>query len=118
VAKPPEGPIGWVRGDTVTITGPTSALPQASGQPMAQITSYRVHVRSDPSLNAEVIGDVGLDELYPVIGLDARRNWWLISTDFGDGWVLSAFVKVFGDLRGLPEQMTDPLRGGDPPAAD
>jgi uncharacterized protein YgiM (DUF1202 family) len=117
VAMPPEGPIGWVRGDTVSVTGPTSGLPEASGQPMAQITSYRVHVRSEPSLSAPVIGDVGLDQLYPVIGLDARRNWWQISTDFGDGWVLSAYVKVFGNIGGLPEQMTDPLRP-DPPAAE
>jgi uncharacterized protein YgiM (DUF1202 family) len=118
VAMPAEGPIGWVRGDTVTVTGPTSVLPQASGQPMAQIISYRVHVRSEPSLAAAVIGNVRLDELYPVIGLDARRNWWLISTDFGDGWVLSAFVKVFGNISDLPEQDTEPLGGGGAAAAD
>ena len=112
VAMPAEGPIGWVRGDTVTVTGPTTVLPQASGQPMAQVISYRVHLRSEPSLAAAVIGTVRLDDLYPVIGLDARRNWWLISTDFGDGWVLSAFVKVFGDISDLPEQDTAPLGGG------
>ncbi len=110
IAMPDTGPIGWVRGDTVMVTGPVDTIPERTGIAMARVTSYRVHVRATPLLNAPVVTDVYLDQYYQVVGLDARRNWWQIRTPAGDGWVLAQYVQVFGNILGLPEQMTVALR--------
>jgi uncharacterized protein YgiM (DUF1202 family) len=114
VAMPDDGPTGWVRSDMVIVDGPIRQLPDLPALPIiAQVVSYRVNVRSEPRLDAPVIGVALYKRFYTVVGLDARRNFWQIEGSFGKGWILSEFVQVFGDVEdsGLPEIQTKPLRG-------
>jgi uncharacterized protein YraI len=113
VALPDDGPTGWVRSDTVIVDGPINTLPDVPSLPiLAQVVSYRVNVHSDPLLDAPVIGVARYQRFYTVVGLDSRRNFWQIEGPFGTGWILSAYVKVFGDVddSGLPETQTEPLK--------
>jgi uncharacterized protein YgiM (DUF1202 family) len=111
VAMPDVGPIGFVRGDTVVVDGPTANLPEFARVPvLARVVSYRVRVHSEPTLASPTIATVRLATRYEVVGLDVRRNWWLIQGPFGRGWILAAYVNVFGSLDGLPSYETEPLR--------
>jgi len=112
VALPDGGPIGWVRNDTVIVDGPINTLPDLPAMPiLAQVVSYRVNVHIEPLLDSEVIGVARYQKFYNVIGLDSRRNFWQIEGNFGQGWILSAFVKVYGDVddSGLPVTETEPI---------
>ncbi len=111
IAMPDNGPIGWVRSDNVLVDSLPESLPDLPREPvLAFVTSYRVKVRSDAKLTAPVIGVIRLAQAYEVVGTDARGNWWLIQGPFGTGWVLGAYVKVYGDWGNLPEYQTEPIR--------
>jgi uncharacterized protein YraI len=111
IAMPGFGLVGWVRSDTVVFDGNPASVPELPRQPvLATVSSYRVKVHSDAKLNAPTIGVIGLGQYFTVVGVDARGNWWQISGPFGTGWVLSQFVKVYGDWNGLPVYQTEPLR--------
>jgi SH3-like domain-containing protein len=111
IAMPGSGPIGWVRSDTAIVDGDTSAVPELPRAPiLATVTSHRVRVHNGPKLNAPTVAVIRLAQVYSVVGADLRGNWWQIQGPFGTGWVLAAFVKVYGDWTILPAQQTEPIR--------
>jgi uncharacterized protein YgiM (DUF1202 family) len=110
IAMPGFGPIGWVRSDTAIVDGDPSSVPELPREPvLATVSSYRVRVHRDPKLDSPSIGTVRLAQYFLVVGADVRGNWWLIQGPFGAGWVLAAYVKIYGDYTGLPAYETEPL---------
>ncbi len=110
IAMPDFGPIGWVRSDTAILDGDPSSVPELPREPvLATVVSYRVNVRSVPRLDAPIIAVIRQDQYFVVVGVDVRSNWWQIRGSFGTGFVLGAFVKVYGDWNGLPTFETEPI---------
>ncbi len=110
IAMPGSGPIGWVRSDTVILDGDVSTVPELPRAPvLATVTSHRVRVHSGPKLDSSVVAVIRLAQVYNVVGSDLRANWWQIQGPFGTGWVLAAFVTVYGDWTVLPAHQTDPI---------
>jgi uncharacterized protein YgiM (DUF1202 family) len=105
----PDGSVGWVWKDVVVTVGQDQQIPVTTALPMARITGYRVNVRTAPSLQGGVIGLVGLDQLFTIVGVDAAQQWYQIQGKFGTGWINARYVAVIGSLAPVT-QTTDALQ--------
>ena len=94
----PDGTTIWVRKDTVELLGQTDQIPTTSAAPLAYINTYRLNVRTAPSLDAGIIGQVGLGQLFVIVGITPEGRWYQIQGKFGTGWVKADFVRVIGSL--------------------
>lgn len=58
-----------------------------------------LNVRSGPGTEYAVIGQIGRDETYQVVGRNASSSWWQICCLAGEaGWVASNLVRVDGPV--------------------
>jgi uncharacterized protein YgiM (DUF1202 family) len=99
----PDGTTGWVREDTVELLGQDKQIPITEALPVAYINTYRLNVRTAPSLQGSIIGQVGLGQVFTIIGVTRDRQWYQIRGKFGTGWVSAAFVRVIGSLDNATE---------------
>lgn len=92
--------VGWVSLQVVAVTGNVNALRATDREApaMAQINAYRVRVRTAPNTSAPVIARVRLGERYFIVDQDELGNWYLITGEFGQGWISAAHVLVIGYL--------------------
>jgi uncharacterized protein YgiM (DUF1202 family) len=117
IAFPDEGPIGWVRSDTVIVEGFTGNLPNLAREPvLGTVQAYRVRVHNAPKREAPIIGLTRYKNTYEIVGRDNRGNWWQIETAFGTGYIVAAFVTTYGDIETLPVFLADPIGPGVKPA--
>jgi uncharacterized protein YraI len=95
-----ENGVGWVSLQVVAVTGNVNALRATDREvpALAQINAYRVRVRSAPNTSAPIITRVRLGERYFIVDQDELGNWYLITGDFGQGWISAAHVLVLGYL--------------------
>jgi N-acetylmuramoyl-L-alanine amidase len=94
----PDGTTVWVRKDTVELLGQAAQIPTTLAAPLAYINTYRLNVRTAPSLDAGIIGQVGLGQLFIIVGITPEGRWYQIQGKFGTGWVKASFVRVIGSL--------------------
>jgi uncharacterized protein YgiM (DUF1202 family) len=94
----PDGTTVWVRKDTVELLGQIDQIPTTLAAPLAYINTYRLNVRTGPSLAASIIGKVGLGQLFVIVGMTPEGRWYQIQGKFGTGWVKAEFVRVIGSL--------------------
>jgi uncharacterized protein YgiM (DUF1202 family) len=94
----PDGTTVWVRKDTVEFLGQIDQIPTTLAAPLAYINTYRLNVRTGPSLDNSIIGQVGLGQLFTIIGMTQNGQWYHIQGKFGTGWVSASFVRVIGSL--------------------
>jgi uncharacterized protein YgiM (DUF1202 family) len=93
-----DGTTVWVRQDTVEFLGQLDQIPTTTAAPLASINTYRLNVRTGPSLDDSIIGQVGLGQLFTIIGVTQNGQWYHIQGKFGTGWVSASFVRVIGSL--------------------
>jgi uncharacterized protein YgiM (DUF1202 family) len=98
----PDGGAGWLRIDTVTLFGTIQQVPVLTVPAVAQIVSYRVRIRHDPTIASAVLSVGKLGQVYTVIGRDSNRTWWQIQGDFGTGWISATYVRVAGVPGSVP----------------
>jgi SH3-like domain-containing protein len=98
----PDGGAGWLRIDTVTLFGTIQQVPVLTVPAVAQIVSYRVRIRHDPTIASAVLSVGKLGQVYTVIGRDSNRTWWQIQGDFGTGWISATYVRVAGVPSSVP----------------
>ena len=123
--------------EAVVVTAEGGILPTAdacSTEPTVQAHIGNVNVRSGPGMDYDVVAELDLLEVRPIIGRARHVAWWQISLDGGDtGWVANEVVTVSGYIglvptiaaRALPDGSTPtpgspwsptPLPGCTPPA--
>ncbi len=68
---------------------------QAQQVAFGTVTTDRLNVRAEPSLNGAIIARLSRGATYPVAGRDTTAAWWLIGLENGrSGWVSSQFLAV------------------------
>lgn len=90
-------------------TGPTSPLatipPTATATPdgvVLTIKSARQNIRSGPSTNYDVIGQLNSGDQARVIGATIDFSWVVIEFRGQQGWLATYLLDVFGDLNTVP----------------
>lgn len=77
-----------------------------------------LRVREAPSTNAEVIGVVYADQVYPIIGRSSNGLWMQLGEIPGlpgeSGWVISELALVLGDFSMIPVVQVEDLDAADP----
>ena len=94
----PDGTTVWVRQDTVELLGQADQIPTTLAAPLAYINTYRLNVRTAPSLEGSIIGQVGLGQIFTIVSMTREGRWYQIQGKFGTGWVSASFVRVIGSL--------------------
>jgi uncharacterized protein YgiM (DUF1202 family) len=70
---------------------------------MGTVVVYRLRVRNAPTIAAETVATVNINEAYPVVGRNSDTSWWQIQLgDGSSGWVFSPFLV-------LDEQMLETM---------
>ncbi|WP_083573781.1 SH3 domain-containing protein [Rossellomorea aquimaris] len=90
---------GWVHEDFVTLSGGAEesgeSVPQSSEHSFATISANSLNVRSEPSLNGDIVGKVNEGEQYAI--LNEKNNWFEIRlSDDSSGWIASWFAETTG----------------------
>lgn len=109
-----------VTGGTVTATPfVLPATPEDGFLPTAQPCSLEVraqsltsnlNVRSGPGLDYDIVGNLLLNEVRPVIGRASDAAWWqIILADGVVGWVSDELVAISGYIGTLPEVAAPPI---------
>lgn len=70
--------------------------------PVAIVNTPRLNIRSGPGAQFTVVATVDGGTQFPVIGFAPDEVWWLVSGNFGEGWVNEEFVLFRGDLSNVP----------------
>ncbi len=60
----------------------------------AVVTVVRATVYSGPSFGFFSIGGLKQNETVPVLGVSADRQFWLVNTQFGQGWLFTREVRI------------------------
>jgi uncharacterized protein YgiM (DUF1202 family) len=89
----------------VGLVGYTPA--QAQGA-TAIVTSSGAYVRGGPGAGFWIIATLRRNQIVPVIGVSTDRAFWLVKTEFGDGFVSGKVVSA-KDAEGVPVVPTDPI---------
>jgi uncharacterized protein YgiM (DUF1202 family) len=79
---------------------PPSAAPANTGT-TAQVTAYRLNVRSAPTTSGDILIKINKNEVYPVVGSNADKSWYQLNINGVIGWVFGRFVLVSGSA-GVP----------------
>ncbi len=81
-----------------------TATPIPQGVVVARITSSVQNVRSGPSTNFSVIGQLNQDEEVQVVGTNIDASWLVIEFRGQEGWIanLSSLNEITGNLNDLP----------------
>ncbi|MGR3765166.1 SH3 domain-containing protein [Rossellomorea sp. NS-SX7] len=83
---------GWISDNYVELSSTSAAAPSPSSNFTGKITVNSLNVRSEASLNGNVIGKVTKGETYPI--LSEQNNWFQIKLSNGKtGWVAGWFVQ-------------------------
>lgn len=89
---------------TSSVTGSTQqAAPSGPAVTVLRPNVYGLNVRSGPSLDAQVLGQIGADDVFAVTGDDS--GWYGIIFEGQQGW-------VSGDYVGLSQQAAPASSGG------
>ncbi|WP_160721905.1 SH3 domain-containing protein [Bacillus sp. USDA818B3_A] len=88
------GQTGWVVSWLVTKdneeeSGTTSG---SAGRNAAKANTDQLRIRSGPGTSFPIVGS--LNQGQEVTILDQNENWYKITSDFGEGWVLREFLQV------------------------
>jgi N-acetylmuramoyl-L-alanine amidase len=88
---------------TVAAEVPAQPTPAPTPQgPTAVIgTGANVNVRRGPGTSYRVLGDLGRNEVVPIIGKSGDGNWLQIQIGNIVGWIATKVVEVTGDLASL-----------------
>lgn len=98
--------VDWVLttpAGTVSTAVPATPIPPAAtprpgavdsqGRPLAHVATGRLNVRANPSISAARIGQVYLYQSYPILGISADSDWYLIDLRDGrSGWVAERYI--------------------------
>lgn len=90
------GATGWVSGDYCSLAdGSNVPAVTASGEKKGKITGTEVRMRSDPSLDADVLNYFNKDEEVTILDATSTdRNWTKVKRSNGEtGWVASDYCK-------------------------
>ncbi|MCM1326219.1 MAG: SH3 domain-containing protein [Bacteroidales bacterium] len=83
---------GYVKGE-FCVTGEEAVdLAKEVGTRIATVTTTTLKVRTEPSLEASVLGLVPLDD--DLVVLDATEGWVKVDVEEGIGWVSTDYVKL------------------------
>lgn len=89
-----------------TVEPDATAAAREESAPTATIGVEVLRVREAPSTNADVIGVVYADQIYPVIGRSSDGLWMQLGEIPGiegeTGWVISELALVIGDFSTIP----------------
>lgn len=89
------------------------AIVSASDGPYLSASVPTLNVRLGPGTNYALTGIVHAGDDLPITGRDTVAGWYQIKLPDGQaGWVSGRYVRVSGDLRGIPEPAPPPGTGG------
>jgi len=81
----------------------TTPMPSATPSgPVVIIESQVQNVRSGPSVNYQVLGQVAEGEVIPIIGATVDFSWVVISYRGQQGWLATYLLEVAGDRSQIP----------------
>ncbi len=89
--------VGYVKTEYVVRGEEAKALAPEVGTRMAKVITTTLYVRHEPSLDAEVIGMVPMDDELTV-SEETADGWVKVSIEEGDGYVSGEFVKIYTDF--------------------
>ncbi len=87
---------------------PLPVLPSSGACMLATAQSNYVNVRSAPSTNDAIVGQIHSQSTYSVVGRNADSSWYQIDYGGGTGWVAGYVTRHGGDCFNLPVTYTPP----------
>jgi ABC-type branched-subunit amino acid transport system substrate-binding protein len=90
--------------DTPTPPGEATPLPTATPEGVVATVTGRPfqNVRSGPSTQFEVLGQLNEGETVQVIGANRGNTWIVIDFRGRQGWMSAGIMEIFGDLNTVP----------------
>jgi N-acetylmuramoyl-L-alanine amidase len=86
------GQYGWVSSSYISFSNKTSGAQQQNAARIGRVTSNNLNVRSEPSLQAKIIGSLKNGTKVKITG--EREGWLEIVFDGKRGWVSRQFVEI------------------------
>jgi uncharacterized protein YgiM (DUF1202 family) len=86
----------------------TGLAPAYAQDATATVTSSGAYARGGPGVGFWVIATLRKNQVVPVIGVSADRAFWLVKTEFGDGFVSGKVVSA-KNADGVPVVQTEPF---------
>lgn len=83
---------GYVKAEFCVTGEEAEALVEEVGTRLAKVTTTTLKVRTEPNMNASVLGMIPLDE--EVVVVDEVLGWVQVDTQEGLGWVSTDYVEV------------------------
>ncbi|MEM7028191.1 MAG: thermonuclease family protein [Chloroflexota bacterium] len=77
-----------------TLTSTPAATATASPQPLAASLEGNVNIRSGPSTNFDVVGELATDQSVEIIGQNETNDWWQVVVGNETGWVAASVTQV------------------------
>lgn len=101
----------WISDNFVELSSTSAEAPPSSSGFTGMITVNSLNVRSEASLNGNIIGKVNKGEKYPI--LTERNNWFEIKLSGGkSGWIAGWFVqKTVADKQNKPSSSSQGADG-------
>jgi N-acetylmuramoyl-L-alanine amidase len=101
---------GWVNVTFVTTRNYFGSAPIVDVQPgdaerapaVFRALTGRINVRSGPNVSFPSQFTIDAGQNFPILGQSKDRQWWLIETQFGEGWVLKQLGQSSGDIANVP----------------
>lgn len=99
---------GWVSEPFLAVSGGAvgvvadGALPVTAPAAFGVVTVTYLNVRSGPSLNYDIIGQVYGGQQVPITGQSADGQWFQVDTEAGTGWVYSSYMIARNEYGGAP----------------
>lgn len=108
LVKPAFSETGWVAVDELAIEGSLAGAPKVF---TAWVESNGVEVRNGPGIFHEVVGQLSINTLVSVLGVNQGRSWALVKPIQGEGlgWAPIRFLTVGANQADLPQAPDLPL---------
>ncbi|MEW5961149.1 MAG: hypothetical protein AB1801_25770, partial [Chloroflexota bacterium] len=102
--------FGWAPLDSLTVAG---SLDNAAPVVTGWVESNALEVKSGPGIYYDTVGQLAMNTVVSILGLNEGRNWALVETaGGGQGWLPLRFLSNTGSLADAPELSPEMLAAG------
>ncbi len=119
-----EGSEGWIMAQYTSVTGDISTLPimyqivlstqenentpdATSELPMATVIlqpGANLHMRASPNITSLSVALLSNGTAVPILAVSADGEWYRVSYEGSEGWIMAEYVSVTGDVSTLPRE--------------
>lgn len=85
------------------VVGEVDAIPMTAPAPYGIVMAAYLNVRSGPSINNTILGQVYGGQELPITGQSTDGRWYEVTTQIGSGWVFADYLLPRNEYGSLPD---------------